>query len=156
MHKCVLCGESANSSPAADRASARLQIPGGTAAPGVLSDTAERSEQTVKPSPRRVPRKEKHFALPIPRLRAQRSRSQAEAKKKQIRCIKRPQGLFIASGLSLNCAREKKYFFNFRFPQPRPQRSGSRLEAKKFPVRLRNLATRRGFVPNREFLSWSG
>ena len=40
-------------------------------------------------------------------------------------------------------------------PQPRAQRSGSRLEAKKFPVRLRSLAVRRGFVPNREFLSWS-
>ena len=39
-------------------------------------------------------------------------------------------------------------------PQPRAQRSGSRLEAKKFPVRLRSLAVRRGFVPNREFLSW--
>ena len=40
-------------------------------------------------------------------------------------------------------------------PQPRAQQSGSRLEAKKFPVRLRSLAVRRGFVPNREFLSWS-
>ena len=34
------------------------------------------------------------------------------------------------------------------------QRSESGSEAKKFPVRLRSLASRRGFVPNREFLSW--
>ena len=49
----------------------------------------------------------------------------------------------------------------FRFPTRIPtrtgiQRSESGSEAKKFPVRLRSLAVRRGFVPSREFLSWCG
>ena len=43
-----------------------------------------------------------------------------------------------------------------RQPQTATQRSGCGLEAKKFPARLRSLAVRRGFVPNRGFLSWCG
>ena len=51
--------------------------------------------------------------------------------------------------------RQKHFFAPQVHPTANPARE-SRSEAKKFPVLLKSLAVRRGFVLNREFLSWCG
>ncbi len=82
-----------------------------------------------------------------------------EAKKKPVRL----RSLALRRGFVPNRSCSEKTDIRLRgwqLPDPRlnrieAQQSGFDSEAKKFPVRLRSLAARRGFVPNREFLSWS-